>query len=44
VPKDLVPLLRQAIANGRWLEARMTEAGAALIKQYRQERAQRAKG
>jgi len=44
VPKDLVPLLRQAIANGRWLEARMTETGAALIEQYRQERAQRAKG
>ncbi len=44
VPKDLVPLLRQAITNGRWLEARMTEAGAALIEQYRQERARRAKG
>ena len=37
--KELVPILRQAIANGRWLEARMTEAGAELIEQYRQERA-----
>ena len=44
VPKDLVELLREAIANGRWLEARMTEAGAELIEQYRQERDQRAKG
>jgi len=44
VSKDLAPLLRKAIANGRWLEARMTEAGAVLIEQYRQERAQRAKG
>jgi hypothetical protein len=44
VPKDLVPLLRQAIANGRWLEARITETGADLIEQYRQERARRAKG
>ena len=44
VPKDLAPRLRQAIANGRWLEARMTEAGEALIEHYRHERAQRAKG
>jgi len=44
VPKDFVERLRQAIANGRWLEAHMTETGAKLIEQYRQERAQRAKG
>ena len=44
VPKELVALLRQAITNGRWLEARMTETGAELIEQYRQERARRAKG
>jgi len=44
VTKELVPLLRQAIANGRWLEARVTEEGATLIEQHRQERAERRKG
>ena len=38
VSKELVPLLRQAIANGRWLEARMIELGAALIEERRLER------
>jgi len=44
VSKDLVPLLRRAIANGRWLEARMTEEGAALIARHRSERVEGRKG
>ena len=39
VPKDLAPQLRQAIANGRRLEARLTQAGVDLIERHRRERA-----
>jgi hypothetical protein len=38
VPKDLAPRLRQAIANGRLLEARLTQAGVELIERHRRER------
>ena len=38
VPKDLVGPLRQALANGRRLEALLVEAGADLIADYRRER------
>ena len=44
VPKDLAPLLRQAIANGRLLEARLTQAGVECIERHRQERARRRAG
>jgi len=44
VSKELVALLRQAIANGRWLEGRMTELGAALIEAHRRERDSRRGG
>jgi len=38
VPKDLAPLLRQGIANGRLVEAILTQAGADLIEHHRRER------
>jgi len=38
VPVDLVPLMRQAIANGRHLEQRLRQMGRALIESYRQKR------
>ena len=38
VPKDLVAPLRQAIANGRRVEALLVQAGADLIEDYRRER------
>jgi len=38
VPKDLVGPLRQALANGRRMEALLVEAGADLIEDYRRER------
>jgi len=41
VPEDLVPALRRAVANGRKLEKRLTEEGAALIERYRRERSSR---
>lgn len=41
VAADLVPALRRAVANGRKLEKRLTEEGAALIKRYRRERSSR---
>ena len=41
VPGDLAPALRRAVANGRKLERRLTEEGAALIERYRRERASR---
>jgi len=39
VPKDLTPRLREAIINGRLLEARLTQAGVDLIERQRRERA-----
>ena len=42
VPRDLVPALRQAIANGRWMEDAMRRTGVRLIEEHRQERAGKA--
>jgi hypothetical protein len=41
VPEELVEALRRAVANGRKLEKRLTEEGAALIERYRRERSSR---
>lgn len=38
VPADLAPVLREALANGRRLEARLAELGPALIEAYRRRR------
>jgi len=44
VPKKLAPRLREAIANGRRLEALLTKAGAELIERHRRDRAQPGQG
>lgn len=44
VSKELAPLLRRAIANGRWLEARVTELGAALAEAHRRKGASKRRG
>ena len=36
VPRDLVPRLRQALANGRRMEEALVSAGEGLILQHRQ--------
>lgn len=41
VPAALVPTLRQAIANGRWMEEQMRRMGVRLIEEHRCERRQR---
>ena len=41
VPEELVGSLRRALVNGRKLEKRLVEEGAALIERYRRERASR---
>lgn len=41
VAEELVEVLRRAVANGRQLEKRLTEEGAALIERYRRERSSR---
>jgi hypothetical protein len=41
VPVDLVERLRLALANGRKVEKRLAEEGAALIERYRRERSSR---
>jgi hypothetical protein len=38
VPADLVPVLRQAVENGRRLERRLAELGAELRLRYRRQR------
>lgn len=38
VPKELVPVLRKAIANGREVEKKLFETGVDLIKDYRGKR------
>ena len=38
VPADLVPRLRQALANGRRLEARLAALGPAWLRAWRQQR------
>jgi hypothetical protein len=44
VPKDLAPLLRQAVANGRRLETLVTKAGVEWLERRRQERARNRAG
>jgi hypothetical protein len=38
VPRDLVPALRQAIANGRWMEEQIRRLGVGLVEEYRRHR------
>ena len=38
VPAELVPLLRQALRNGKALEALLYQLGPELLRQYRQQR------
>jgi hypothetical protein len=38
VPLELVPMLRQALNNGRQLEKRLVELGVELLARYRQGR------
>lgn len=38
VPKEMVAVLRKAIANGREIEKKLFETGACLIKEYRRKR------
>jgi hypothetical protein len=38
VPAELAPVLRQALANGRRLEARLAELGEELLLRYRRQR------
>lgn len=40
VPKELVPLFRQGLQNGRRLEERLCALGPELLRAYRQQRAQ----
>jgi hypothetical protein len=44
VPCDLVPRLRQAIANGRRMEEALVRAGEGLILQHRQDKEDRTRG
>ena len=43
VPRDLVPALRQAITNGRWMEEQMRRGGVRLIEEYRRHRTETAR-
>jgi len=38
VPRELAPVLRQAIENGRRLEALMVDMGIQMIREHRQKR------
>jgi len=38
VPRELVPALRRAIQNGRWLEQELSGMGRQLIEAYRKAR------
>lgn len=38
VPRALVPALRQAIANGRWMEDAMRRMGRWLVEEHRRRR------
>jgi hypothetical protein len=42
VPKDLVPLLRQGLQNGRRLEQLLFALGPDLLRAHRQQRAKSA--
>jgi hypothetical protein len=44
VPRELVPRLRQAIANGRRLEERLAQVGETLILEHREKLEGRARG
>ena len=44
VPRELVPALRRAIQNGRWLERELVRMGRKLIEAHRRDRAKRQKG
>ena len=39
VPRALVPQLRRAIENGRWMEGQMAQTGPRIIEQFRRQRA-----
>ena len=41
VPRELVPALRQAIANGRWMEDAMRRTGLWLVEEHRRQRPKR---
>jgi len=41
VPEDLVPVLRQALANGRRLQERLADLGVALVEGRRRDRRRR---
>jgi hypothetical protein len=38
VPRELVPRLRRAIENGRWMEAQLVRLGVQLIEAHRRAR------
>lgn len=41
VPKDLVPLFKRALQNGRRIETLLYELGPRLLREHRQQRASR---
>jgi hypothetical protein len=41
VPAELAPILRQALANGRFLEKRLAQLGEALLEAYRKDRSRK---
>jgi len=43
VPAELVPLLQEGVANGRKLEALLSEIGPRLLRRFRAERAAKTK-
>jgi hypothetical protein len=44
VPRDLVPALRQAITNGRWMEEQMRRTGVWLVAEHRRHRTRTSPG
>jgi hypothetical protein len=38
VPRELVPRLRRAIENGRWMEAQLVRLGVELVEAHRRQR------
>ena len=38
VPRDLVPRLRRAVENGRWMEAQLVRLGVELVEAHRRAR------
>ena len=43
VPRELVPFLRQAIENGRWLQEQLSRMGKQLIEGHRRGRGKKGK-